>query len=392
MSFYIDYLLRDEFQSLLTRLANEGEEQEQDRLRQVSIFRNPYRGGDVFGPRRTIQEIQLLFRAVTALSNLSALILHGFATAELGDVARYFEMPCLVQVALKMAPGEAVADSFLNALATSCPSLRIVSFNFDANLPFSFSTISRSQSIKSLDFQIDTFQRYPGERPPPALMDTNQILRLCQGLEINSTLRALDLEQGVCDQGLQLVAENLIRVNTTLRTLNLSFETKSEQVLLALSEALRENSTLVHFQNHKWHDCESSTTNSADVVVQESFLTMLEQNYSLHVLDLFNEEQCTDFRRRKEMYLKLNSYGRGRLFQQAGCNDSSEHWITMIESVRDDLDCLFYLLTRNPSLCQGQLLLPPLQNITEACDASCDWEDENKEENTRKRRRRSIEN
>ena len=51
-----------------------------------------------------------------------------------------------------------------------------------------------------------------------------------------------------------------------------------------------------------------------------------------------------------EYYMRLNAVGRGPLINSGQAN--RVEWVNMLVSVRDDLDCLFYFISINPTLCQ----------------------------------------
>lgn len=48
------------------------------------------------------------------------------------------------------------------------------------------------------------------------------------------------------------------------------------------------------------------------------------------------------------LYLKLNSNGRGKVLKAA--TTSKSEWIELLHPVRDDLDSLFYFVSKNPSI------------------------------------------
>ena len=48
--------------------------------------------------------------------------------------------------------------------------------------------------------------------------------------------------------------------------------------------------------------------------------------------------------------MRLNEVGRGKLLRNG--NATREAWVDILIACTDDLDCLFYFLKTNPSICQ----------------------------------------
>lgn len=82
---------------------------------------------------------------------------------------------------------------------------------------------------------------------------------------------------------------------------------------------------------------------------QKAFAEMLRQNYSLHAVSLL-DLHC-DLQDEVDMHTLLNRSGRADLVQEGS---ERQQWVDAMASVRDSLDCLFYLLCRQPSLCNIQ--------------------------------------
>jgi hypothetical protein len=289
-----------------------------------------------------------------------------------------------------MAAGEGVDDGFLESLRR-LPSLSSASFWIEPNVHFSFpSLLSRGTlptpdnspiaSLKTLDIQQDKIMTGGSNRSssnnqasrtnPPTVHIATHVIPLCQTLETSSCcLRSLNLDHDLCHEGLQLLT-NMIQVNPTLKSLSISFclpnDISNNEAILSFADALKRNNTLVHLQNHK------ASRIYAGHEVQQSLLDMLENdNYVLRVLDLCHEEEADNgaddrsvsFCSQKNLFLKLNFWGRQHYLaggenrgieQTAGSTDRSikddEAWIDLFHSIRDDLDCIFYFLSRNPSL------------------------------------------
>lgn len=78
--------------------------------------------------------------------------------------------------------------------------------------------------------------------------------------------------------------------------------------------------------------------------LRTSFLGLMEKNYTLE--KLAGGWACSNL----ELYLKLNRAGRKRLLGSHAKLSPSE-WIDMMASQRDDVRCLFYLVSQNPGIC-----------------------------------------
>lgn len=87
--------------------------------------------------------------------------------------------------------------------------------------------------------------------------------------------------------------------------------------------------------------------NVGDIGVQ-ALMGMLESNYQLERLVVSSADQT--IKEKTEYYMRLNEVGRGKLLRRDG-TATREQWVEMLISVVNDLDCLFYFLTSNPTLC-----------------------------------------
>jgi hypothetical protein len=57
-----------------------------------------------------------------------------------------------------------------------------------------------------------------------------------------------------------------------------------------------------------------------------------------------------EFKDKKDNFLKMNELGREQLLARE--NVPNSEWIRFMDAVRDDLDCLFYLVRANPIICR----------------------------------------
>ncbi|CAB9513883.1 expressed unknown protein [Seminavis robusta] len=105
---------------------------------------------------------------------------------------------------------------------------------------------------------------------------------------------------------------------------------------------------------------ESSAIASLLDEIWEPFLGLLESNVTLseicveHVLTVpdndHDELGKLDSNPKVEFLLKLNRLGRGKV-QGQSATMSKEEWIQQLAACGNDLDCLFYFLSLDPSLC-----------------------------------------
>ncbi|CAB9521787.1 expressed unknown protein [Seminavis robusta] len=132
-----------------------------------------------------------------------------------------------------------------------------------------------------------------------------------------------------------------------IRTLTLSFVDQLEDAdCMALVQALKRNQQL---QILSLLNTENNANASSGISprCQRALIQMLEHgNMTLQEL-----KTRGDVNAEIQLYLKLNRAGRQDLFQQHDSLPSRELWVDTLIASRDDLDCSFYFLTMNPSIC-----------------------------------------
>ena len=174
-------------------------------------------------------------------------------------------------------------------------------------------------------------------------VDSEHVALLGDALGRNSSLETLVLPCPA-DDALGLEAchalANALRHNTSLHTLNLPRSTLSGPGLQVLSQALTVNHTLKKL--------ELGVQQGLGAAGTEALTKMLEKNYDLERLVLSSAEQSV--KDKVEYYLRLNEVGRGTLLRDG--KSTREQWVSMLISVSDDLDCLFYFCSSNPGLFQ----------------------------------------
>lgn len=253
-------------------------------------------------------------------------------------------------------------DSVVEALA-DMPRLEVVSLQltgFQAATPFSgkaLTTLFGSSTITDLYLS--------------RLGLTKEHFKvIAESLLHNNTLRVLDLfGNTVFNEHVVLIAKSLEQ-NKSLETLVLPCPTEDLTVesCAAISRALQVNKTLVTLNLPRSNLCDdgllhiaqgltvNTTLKKIEVGVSKSIgekgtdalTAMLEKNYELERLVVSSAEN--NIKEKVEYYMRLNEVGRGTLLRDGKA--TREQWVEMLISVRDDLDCLFYFTTVNPSICQ----------------------------------------
>ena len=184
-------------------------------------------------------------------------------------------------------------------------------------------------------------------------------------LEHRSPLIRLTLPTTLTTNGARAVARYLQQQSVPTQLLGLTLtvnqflhngevthdDTVIQDILSILANALQVNQTLQSFRMR----------GSAKIQRKKVFASMLEHNYTLQYFSILNDnasdggsdEESEKDTANIQMYLKLNRNGRRDLLSPLTGPASSNHhqWVEAIATLRHDLNCLFYLLQTNPSLC-----------------------------------------
>lgn len=189
--------------------------------------------------------------------------------------------------------------------------------------------IAESQTLKLLDLFGNNVDNY-------------HVILIAQALEKNSTLETLVLPCPTEDLSMESCAaiSQTLQVNKTLVTLNLPRSNLTDDGLLYITQGLTVNATLKKI--------EVGVSKNLGDKGMEALQAMLEKNYQLERLVLSSVEKS--IKDKVEYYMRLNEVGRGSLLRDGKA--TREQWVEMLVAVAGDLDCLFYFLTMNPSLCQ----------------------------------------
>ena len=168
------------------------------------------------------------------------------------------------------------------------------------------------------------------------------IINIVGALRVNQALETLVLPCSTQELSIEACAalSSALRENSTLRTLNLPRSNLNDDGLWHLAEGLTVNTTLKKIEVGVGKDLSAKG--------KDALTSLLEQNYQLERLVLSSSEKAISDK--VEYYMRLNEVGRGSLLRDG--NASREQWVEMLITCRDDLDCLFYFVSMNPSLCQ----------------------------------------
>ena len=173
-------------------------------------------------------------------------------------------------------------------------------------------------------------------------ISNEDIVLIANGLQKNVGLETLVLPCSDDDLSLEsaVAISKALQVNTTLVNLNLPRGVLGDDGLLHIAEGLSVNKTL--------RKIEVDVSKDLGDKGRAAFLGMLEQNYKLERLVVGNAEKS--IKEKVEYYMRLNGAGRGSLISKGTANRAE--WVEMLISCSDDLDCLFYFTSMNPTLCQ----------------------------------------
>lgn len=131
-----------------------------------------------------------------------------------------------------------------------------------------------------------------------------------------------------------------LKRNRTLTTLNLPRSNLLDDCIVHITDGLAANHTLKKI--------EVGISKDVGNKGREALETMLDDNYDLERLVVSGSEKS--IKDKVEYYMRLNEVGRGTLLRDGKA--SREQWVDMLVLCKDNLDCLFYFLTKNPVLCQ----------------------------------------
>ena len=152
-----------------------------------------------------------------------------------------------------------------------------------------------------------------------------------------------------------LVMAQMLRRNTSLTKLKLVVKDYDDAIPIAQALQRNTSSGLKHLFLRTY----DHQRNGVSPTVYQAFKTMLEHNYTLEYLEMFQGHPMRPILSLDptlNFYLKVNRAGRHRLMSCARNNHrgeaSNQEWVQTIIAARLDLQCSYYFLSQNPSVCQ----------------------------------------
>ena len=171
-------------------------------------------------------------------------------------------------------------------------------------------------------------------------LNDEHIVAMADALEDNRVLKEISFGCSLGAEGGEALAK-MLRSNQALEILHIHVANLDggEEHHCALARALTSNSVVKQFSLY-------GTAGSMIRKTQEAYAKMLETNYTLEELEFQDEDES--LQPQMEMYLKLNACGRGQLLQSTTTN--RDDWISALLRIHDELNCVFYLLSLNPTI------------------------------------------
>lgn len=173
-------------------------------------------------------------------------------------------------------------------------------------------------------------------------IENTHIVQIAGALEKNTTLEALVLPCPSTDLSVEACSaiSQALRTNTSLHTFNLPRSNLSDEGIAQLAQGLTVNRTLKKI--------EVGVSKEVGLDGLNALTAMLENNYELERVVVSSADQS--IKQKAEYYMRLNEYGRGKILRDG--NATREAWVDILTACVEDLDCLFYFLKTNPSICQ----------------------------------------
>jgi hypothetical protein len=295
-----------------------------------------YQGGE---GARTYQELGDLFWALAQIPSIETLTIGAVSSDDFMAARPLLRHKNLRICHLDWTGVEtAIVPEELGVALSAAPKLEnlVLEDPSHVNCELWLLPILRSSSLKIL--KVET---YSGARLHP------EGGIIFESLQTNSTLREFSLGYLLDDETAPFVAE-MIRRNTVLETVRLTLVASQEEHYHGILDALVQNQTLSLFENV------TASAVGVSVEMQQKQQEMLQKNEQLEFLSLFRENPV--FLQTKTMYLKLNAAGRKTLFNRDSSGKELSRpmdWLHVMTGTSDNLDCLYYCIAMNPSLCKA---------------------------------------
>ena len=216
-------------------------------------------------------------------------------------------------------------------------------------------------------------------------------VELVKRLQHNTTIESVFLQPGLDDLCSKKMVELVIRGNKKLHSLQWTLaqnrqsrndvtsraaqQTAADNFAIEIASAFQVNNSISTFSVHDPSGLfQASTSNTG----KRALLAMLANNYTLEQFKFCGHPRSSNsrgmpvstsliargtdrdnnhdadfdedsFQAQMHFFLRLNSLSRGRLL--SADNVLASQWIDMLAENKDDLDCLFYILSQSPALC-----------------------------------------
>ena len=171
----------------------------------------------------------------------------------------------------------------------------------------------------------------------------DQLIRIVNVLRGNEVLEMVvlpGLDDNEFNDECSMAVSEMVKVNSSMISLYMPCSKFTDIGLVHLADSLSVNTTL--------KKVEIAVSNKIGEEGIAALTRMLDKNYELERLVVDSNEKS--IKSKIEYYMRLNAVGRGPLINSGQAN--RVEWVNMLVSVRDDLDCLFYFISMNPTLCQ----------------------------------------
>ncbi|CAB9505233.1 expressed unknown protein [Seminavis robusta] len=174
-------------------------------------------------------------------------------------------------------------------------------------------------------------------------LDDQHLVAMSVALENKRTLKELSFGCELGAPGAEALC-NILRSNSNVSSLetlhvHLAYLDGGEGHHVSIANALRENDVLKRFS---LFGSSGNLTNNAF----QAFVDMMETNYTLEEVEFQDENES--LQPQLDMYLKLNTQGRAKLLKDE--TSTRQDWINALLELREDLDCVFHLISLNPAI------------------------------------------
>jgi len=252
-----------------------------------------------------LKKTQLVCTALKSIKNLKTLVLGDYWTAS--------SLPCN-----EICSHPGITKLSLHGVSST------------SNIPV---TTKTNQSLKRIELNMKSWQE-------------DVCLRLAEVVKHNDCVHSIEIAFGYfIDIDLYIDEDMQMR-----------FESKKSHHAIHIIEALKKNSSLKHFSVSDWTDSNANSCFSRSIL--KAFEKMMEHhNMTLQSVELpLIREKFKNWREHASISIEhiktlalLNKHGRQELLENH--NATKEAWVDCLANTSQDLNAVYYLLSKNPSLC-----------------------------------------